>query len=76
MIPLVIEGANCTMGPPEGMSNDVRSLRVKVVDDCFISRWEPTPDELIILVAGGSVELWCKGGMPPVFVTAKPRPQE
>ncbi|MED5546195.1 MAG: hypothetical protein VYD90_13175 [Pseudomonadota bacterium] len=37
------------------------------------SRWEPTPDELAILNAGGSVELQILGCVhPPVSIVAVP----
>lgn len=71
MIPLRIEGADIIMRAPLGMDN-CRDLHVKIIDGCSVSRWEPTPDELAELNAGGSVELWCVGGQPPVALMVKP----
>ena len=39
-----------------------------------VSRWEPTPEELEILKAGGSVELWVCGNQPPVYVRVSADP--
>jgi hypothetical protein len=48
-------------------------LHVKIVAGSFsVSRWEPTPDDLVLLNAGGSVELWVYGGQPPVLIIAQP----
>lgn len=39
----------------------------------MLSRWEPTPDELAMLNAGGAVELLVLGqGHPPVSLVAVP----
>src|SRR6185312_6765932 len=63
MIPLRIVGATHVMIAPRGMEGEVRGC---------VSRWEPTPDELAILNAGGSVELWVMGQQPPVALRAVP----
>lgn len=34
----------------------------------FITWWEPTPDELSVLLRGGKIQLACIGGMPPVKI--------
>lgn len=65
MIALRIEGATHVMRAPIG-SEGVTDLYVRQIDDCVVSRWEPTPDELATLNKGGSVELWVMGGQPPV----------
>lgn len=70
MIPLRIENATVIMRGPAG--TDVRDLHVAVIDGCCVSRWEPTPDELATLQAGGSVELWVMGQQPPVMLTVQP----
>lgn len=72
MIPLRILGSNCTMKAPKGMEDRVADLSVFVQDGISYSRWEPTPEELAILVNGGSVELAVMGGHPPVKLTAQP----
>lgn len=66
MIPLRIDGATHIMKPPAGC-DDVRDLHIVLLDgDIFVSRWEPTPDELAMLNSGGSVELQIMGSQPPV----------
>lgn len=47
-------------------------LYVKQVDECFVSRFEPTPEELAVLNAGGSVELWIVGCQPPIHIRSAP----
>lgn len=72
MIPLRIEGADYVKKAPPGYEKEVRDLHVKVIDGCSVSRWELTPEELRVLVEGGSVELWVMGAQPAVFITAQP----
>jgi hypothetical protein len=80
MIPLRIEGANAIMRAPPGQEGQVRDLHVLVVEEGdtqhFVSRWEPTPEEIEVLNAGGSVELWCMNGQPPVFVGVRPHAED
>lgn len=68
MIPLRIAGSNCVLKPAPGDEGSVRDLHVVIQDGCCVSRWEPTPDELVKLNAGGSVELWVSGRQPPVWI--------
>ena len=69
MIALRIEGwTNRMVAPPE--APEVADLYIRRVDGCCVSRWEPTPAELEMLNAGGSVELWVMGQQPPVMLTA------
>ena len=68
MIPLRHENATHVMTAPAGCP-EVRDLHVAVIDGCCVSRWEPTPAELAILNAGGSVELWVMGQQPPVMLS-------
>jgi hypothetical protein len=43
----------------------------------MLSRWEPTPDELALLNAGGAVELMVIGAVhPPVSIIAVAAPVE
>lgn len=72
MIPLKIEGATICMKAPPGMEGEVRDLHVARIDGAYVSAWEPTPGELEMLNAGGSVVLWIIGGQPPVLLTVKP----
>ena len=65
MIPLRIEGADVVMRAPDGMDS-CRALAVRVIDGCYVSRWEPTPDEIEAIANGAPVELWCVGVQPPV----------
>lgn len=69
MIPLRIEGATAKM---VGSTEDVRPLFVREIEGCYVSKWEPTPDELDILNKGGAVEVWIKGMQPPIFIGAAP----
>lgn len=71
MIPLRHERATVVMRAPPGQP-EVRDLHVALIEDCSVSRWEPTPAELEILNAGGSVELWVQGRQPPVVLIAVP----
>lgn len=73
MIPLRIEGATHVYRAPRGLKGEVRDLHVAIIDGCCVSRWEPTPDELAILNAGGTVELWLMGQQPPVALRAAPK---
>ena len=73
MIPLRIDGANRVFRAPPGSTN-CRDLHVRfdASEGTCISRWEPTPEELEILKAGGSVELWVCGNQPPVYIGVAP----
>lgn len=72
MLPLRIEGANVVMKAPPGKEGEVRDLHALVAEGCCVSAWEPTPEELATLNAGGSVLLWIMGHQPPVMLTVKP----
>jgi len=72
MIPLRIEGTTHKMIPPTGMEDTVRPLHIRVTDGCCVSRWEPTREELAVLMEGGSVELWVVGCQPPVNLVVAP----
>lgn len=66
MNPIIPEDATHVFHCPEGMEN-CESLYVKVIDDkLFVSRWEPTKNELESLNSGGIIELWIMGGQPVV----------
>jgi hypothetical protein len=60
------------MEAPSGHEDNVRPLHIAMIDGCSVSRWEPTPNELDLLILGGSVELWVMGGQPPVMLVARP----
>lgn len=75
MIPLRIANATHIFVAPKG-EEQVRSLHVRVIDGCCVSRWEPTSDKPAILNNGGSVELWIRGHQPPVSLVVQPHIQE
>lgn len=65
--------ANCTLGPPAGMTADeCRSLPVFIDGTGVISRWQPTAGERAAIAAGAPVWLvvWGKG-MPPVSLSTR-----
>ena len=76
MIPRRITGATHYLGSPKGWQPETDGhcahLAVRVDGDVWQSAWEPTPDELAILNAGGSVVISIKGGQPPVMLHAEP----
>lgn len=69
MVPLNIAGSDVVL---RGGRDAVRYLFARQVDNCLVTRWEPTPDELKMLNEGGSVELWVWGtrSHPPVMLQA------
>jgi hypothetical protein len=85
MIPKRIAGATHNLGRPPGWDEardgNCGHLWVRVetengrVARC-VSAWEPTPEELAILNAGGSVLLSIVGWQPPVWVSAEHSPTE
>lgn len=73
MTPLRPEFATHYFGSSEQTAQGVGGLFVGITEQGFcVSRWEPTPDELETLIAGGSVELWVMGCQPPVMLIARP----
>jgi hypothetical protein len=76
MIPRRIAGATHHLGAPRGWNPETDGhcgvLPVRAVDGVCLSAWEPTPDELAILNAGGSVILQVAGWQPPVMLWAEP----
>lgn len=75
MIPKRIPGANIILRPPKahGPSGDhVAELAARVDGEVIMSAWEPTPDELAALNAGGLVILQVLGPQPPVMLTVHP----
>lgn len=75
MIPRRIAGANTKFGPPEGWDTEVNghcgNLHARRESGLVETAWEPTPDELAALNAGGSVILTVVGGLPPVALRAE-----
>ena len=67
--------SNLTLGPPQGMEDQVGDLRVHhdTKRRQFISCWQPTDVERELIAQGGNVYLGVLGtGHPPVYVTAVP----
>lgn len=50
--------------------SDVNDLHVLKIGEIYVSRWEPTLEELEILKAGGSVQIAVLGSQPPIMITA------
>lgn len=79
MIPMRISNATHYMGAPKGWEPEKDGncchLAVRVVDgNVYESAWEPTPGELAMLNAGGSILLRIVGGQPPVMLGVEPAP--
>lgn len=77
MIPKRISGATLYMGAPKDWQlekdGNCAHLAVRVVEgNIFQSAWEPTPEELAMLNAGGSMVLSVVGGQPPVMLSVEP----
>ena len=77
MLRRVIKGFTHTFKPPPDMSAEKCSdlhVRAEMDDNNIVvsqSAWEPTPDELNLLNAGGSIILHVWGGQPPVALTVE-----
>lgn len=79
MIPMRIANATHHMGAPKGWKPEADGncchLAVRVVDgNVYESAWEPTPAELAMLNAGGSILLRIVGGQPAVMLGVEPAP--
>jgi len=46
-------------------------VRIEAAGDgrTFTSAWEPSPDEIMRIVAGGKIEVKVWGGQPPIALT-------
>jgi hypothetical protein len=74
MIPIRIQAATRNLGAPPNWTETTDKpcghlpIRDEVIDGVpyMTSRWEPTPDELADLIAGGPVELRILGTTHPV----------
>lgn len=78
MIPARIANATRRLGAPQGW-DEARDgvcvgLDVLIEGNRFTSCWEPTPDEMANLMAGGKVYLTVVGGQPPVSLQVGARP--
>lgn len=72
MTPLRHIASTMTMVAPKGFEGHHATLEFAVIGPCCVSRWEPSATELVMLNAGGSVELWVMGGQPAVMLQAVP----
>lgn len=70
-----IEGATRNLGAPSGWDPDIHGMcSVLPIADIpdpttgnwMVSAWEPTPEEIARIVAGGSIHLWVQGTLHPV----------
>jgi hypothetical protein len=72
-----IEGATRNLGAPQDWDGDISKCNVLPIRDVMtehgpfmVSSWEPTPDEMAAINAGGSIQLWIAGtGHPVVSLT-------
>lgn len=76
MIVARIRGATAVLGTPKEWDKDrhgnCTSFPVRIADGVCQSAWEPTPEELRMLNAGGFVVLSVVGGrLPPVMLTVE-----
>jgi hypothetical protein len=79
MLPMRIKGAtHCFVQPREWDGKDGRcsDLFVRVEGNVYRSAWEPTPLELEVLKAGGSVVLITVGKQPPVMLAVEMPPKD
>lgn len=75
MLPVRIACATRVFGPPQDWDADLRgpclnlAIRDEVIEGAnyMTSRWEPTPVELALLMAGGVIELRIMGVTHPVI---------
>jgi len=78
MIPMRIEGFTREMGKhqDEYFTVAIRDVVDETGTPYMVSAWEPTPQELATLQAGGSVQLWIMGTQfPPVALVCKEPPE-
>jgi len=83
MIPARIEGCTRTLGAPVGWTQETSGpcrglpIRDEVNGDVpvMVSAWEPMPDELAAIAAGGKIMLRIVGtGHPPVMLWVESPP--
>lgn len=75
MIAKRINNATHRLGAPSDWDESkgkCHALSIRQTDGCCESAWEPTPEELQLLNAGGSVILRVRGGQPPVLLYVEP----
>lgn len=80
MIAKRITGATHRLSAPKGWDEKrdghCHALSVRLSGgNVFESAWEPTPDELAALNAGGSIVLSMVGGQLPVILSVEPPDQ-
>lgn len=83
MLIKMIEGATRVIGRSQGyiglpLRDEAINCAVSGAETpCMVTAWEPTPEEIAAIVAGGSVYLRVLGvSHPPVMIWAEPPAQE
>lgn len=68
--PVDFIGTNIIMKAPQGREETVNDVRAFTNEQCCVTCWQLTPDELAEVYRTGKVFLSVHygGGMPPVFV--------
>jgi hypothetical protein len=82
MRPIQHPSNNRVLGAPVGWDQSELPCSALAITDMIyegvphvVSFWLPTPEELAVLNAGGTVALWITGRtMPPVALAAEPKP--
>lgn len=79
MVPMRISGATLILKAPKDWdtekNGECTSLAVRQAGVFYESAWEPTPAELALLNAGGSIILGIWGGQPAVNLRVEPVPE-
>lgn len=81
MTPIKHPSNNVTCTPPKNWDDRAGQLRLPVIHatkgsisgvTAMITWWEPTKEEIAMLLAGGRIQLTCIGGQPACNVSAVP----
>lgn len=81
MTPIKHQSNNTLCQPPAGWDDRGGQLRLPALHvtqgklegvKMFVTFWEPTAEELSMLLAGGKIQLTCVGGQPSCNVSAIP----
>lgn len=78
----MIAGVTRVLGKSQGylglpIRDEVMETQEAGAVPCMVSAWEPTPDEITHIAAGGTVYLRVLGvGHPPVLIWAEPPVEE
>jgi len=81
MTPIKHQSNNVFVGPPKSWDDRGGRLRLPALHvtqgtvsgvKVMVSYWEPSPDEVAMLLAGGKLQLTCLGGQPACNVSVLP----